>query len=130
MIYRLLADAVLIVHGLFVAFVVFGGLLALWRWRLAYLHLPALAWGAMVIGMGWICPLTPLEVSLRQQAGQQGYAGGFIEHYVLAVIYPDGLTRGVQILLAVALVAGNLLVYGLWARRRLQARQARAAVRL
>lgn len=130
MIYRLLADAVLIVHGLFVAFVVFGGLLTLWRWRLAYLHLPALAWGAMVIGMGWICPLTPLEVSLRQQAGQRGYAGGFIEHYVLAVIYPDGLTRGVQITLAVALVGGNLLVYGLWARRRLQARQARAAVRL
>lgn len=130
MIYRLLADAVLILHGLFVAFVVFGGPLALWRWRLAYLHLPALAWGAMVIGMGWICPLTPLEVSLRQQAGQQGYAGGFIEHYVLAVIYPDGLTRGVQILLAVALVTGNLLVYGLWARRRLQARQARAAVGL
>ena len=93
MIPRLLADAVLIVHGLFVAFVVFGGLLTLWRWRLAYLHLPALAWGAMVIGMGWICPLTPLEVSLRQQAGQQGYAGGFIEHYILAVIYPDGLTR-------------------------------------
>ncbi|MCH3703355.1 DUF2784 domain-containing protein, partial [Campylobacter lari] len=63
-------------------------------------------------------------VSLRQQAGQQGYAGGFIEHYILAVIYPDGLTRGIQILLAALLVAGNLLVYALWARRRLAARRA------
>lgn len=118
MIYRVLADLVLVAHGLFVAFVVFGGLLALWKPRLAYWHLPALAWGAMVIGMGWICPLTPLEVSLRQQAGQQGYAGGFIEHYVLGVIYPAGITRSTQIVLAVLLIAGNIAVYALWARRR------------
>ncbi len=127
MIYRILADTVLVVHGLFVAFVMFGGLLALWRWRLAYLHLPALAWGAMVIGMGWICPLTPLEVSLRQQAGQQGYGGGFIEHYVLAAIYPDGLTREIQMLLAALLVAGNIVVYTVWARRRRASRARTAA---
>lgn len=115
--YRLLADLVLIVHGLFVAFVVFGGLLALWKRWIAYLHLPALAWGALVIGMGWICPLTPLEISLRQQAGQQGYGGGFIEHYILALIYPEGITRGTQIVLAALLIVGNIVVYTLWARR-------------
>jgi len=115
--YRLLADLVLIVHGLFVAFVMFGGLLALWKRWIAYLHLPALAWGALVIGMGWICPLTPLEVSLRQQAGQQGYGGGFIEHYVLALIYPEGITRATQMTLAALLIVGNIVVYTLWARR-------------
>ncbi|MBO1012801.1 DUF2784 domain-containing protein [Achromobacter sp. SD115] len=115
--YRLLADLVLIVHGLFVAFVVFGGLLALWKRWIAYLHLPALAWGALVIGMGWICPLTPLEISLRQQAGQQGYGGGFIEHYVLALIYPEGITRATQIVLATLLIVGNIIVYTMWARR-------------
>ena len=72
----------------------------------------------MVIGMGWICPLTPLEVSLRQQAGQQGYAGGFIEHYVLGLIYPEGITRTTQIVLAMLLIVGNIIVYTLWARRR------------
>ncbi|WP_088148291.1 DUF2784 domain-containing protein [Achromobacter denitrificans] len=115
--YRLLADLVLAVHGLFVAFVVFGGLLALWKRWIAYLHLPALAWGALVIGMGWICPLTPLEVSLRQRAGDQGYDGGFIEHYLVPLIYPEVITRETQIILAVLLVAGNLLIYALWARR-------------
>ncbi|CAB3740661.1 Protein of Uncharacterised function (DUF2784) [Achromobacter denitrificans] len=115
--YRLLADLVLAVHGLFVAFVVFGGLLALWKRWIAYLHLPALAWGALVIGMGWICPLTPLEVSLRQRAGDQGYDVGFIEHYLVPLIYPEAITRETQIILAVLLVAGNLLIYALWARR-------------
>lgn len=115
--YRLLADLVLAVHGLFVAFVVFGGLLALWKRWIAYLHLPALAWGALVIGMGWICPLTPLEVSLRQRAGDQGYDGGFIEHYLVPLIYPEAITRETQIILAVLLMAGNLLIYALWARR-------------
>lgn len=118
MTYRILADLVLVAHGLFVAFVMFGGLLALWKARIAYWHLPALAWGAMVIGMGWICPLTPLEVSLRQQAGQQGYAGGFIEHYVLGLIYPEGITRTTQIVLVTLLIVGNIIVYTLWARRR------------
>lgn len=124
MTYRILADLVLVVHGLFVAFVVFGGLLALWRPRMAYWHLPALVWGAVVVGMGWICPLTPLEVSLRQQAGQQGYAGGFIEHYLLGLIYPDSITRTTQMLLAALLIIGNIVVYALWMRRRRRARRA------
>ncbi|PND35475.1 DUF2784 domain-containing protein [Achromobacter pulmonis] len=116
--YRLLADLVLIVHALFVAFVAFGSLLALWKPRIAWLHLPAMAWGALVVGMGWICPLTPLEVSLRRQAGQEGYEGGFIEHYLLGLIYPADIGRGSQIALAVLLLAGNAIVYALWARRR------------
>ncbi len=127
MTYRILSDLVLVVHGLFVAFVVFGGLLTLWKPRVAFWHLPALAWGAMVIGMGWICPLTPLEVSLRERAGQEGYAGGFIEHYVLGIIYPEGITRTTQMLLAALLIVGNLVVYTVWARRRAGVRRAAAA---
>ena len=126
MTYRILADLVLVIHGLFVAFVVFGGLLALWKPRMAFWHLPALAWGAMVIGMGWICPLTPLEVSLRERAGQEGYAGGFIEHYVLGIIYPEGITRATQMLLAAVLIVGNIVVYTVWARRRADVRRAAA----
>lgn len=127
MTYRILADLVLVIHGLFVAFVVFGGLLALWKPRMAFWHLPALAWGAMVIGMGWICPLTPLEVSLRERAGQDGYAGGFIEHYVLGIIYPEGITRTTQMLLAALLIVGNLVIYSVWARRRAGVRRAATA---
>ncbi|MCU6616710.1 DUF2784 domain-containing protein [Achromobacter mucicolens] len=127
MTYRLLADLVLLIHGLFVAFVVFGGLLTLWKPRMAFWHLPALAWGALVIGMGWICPLTPLEVSLRERAGQEGYAGGFIEHYILGIIYPEGITRPTQMLLAALLIVGNLVIYTVWARRRAGARHGAAA---
>ncbi|NYT69981.1 DUF2784 domain-containing protein [Pusillimonas noertemannii] len=117
--YALAADAVLILHGLFVAFVIFGGLLALWRPRLAWLHLPALAWGATVIAMGWICPLTPLENHLRALAGQGTYDGGFIQHYLWPLIYPPGITRGMQIALAVLLAAGNAAIYlALWGRRK------------
>ena len=122
----LAADAVLIVHGLFIAFVVFGGLAALWRPRLAWLHLPALAWGATVIAMGWICPLTPLENHLRAMAGQGTYGGGFIQHYLWPLIYPPGLTRATQIALAALLAAGNTAIYlTLW-RRRQNARRAQA----
>jgi hypothetical protein len=121
--YRILADLVVGVHALFVVFVVAGGLLALrWPWVVAA-HLPAAAWGAMIELRGWICPLTPLEKSLRAAAGQAGYPGGFIEHYVLPVLYPAGLTRGVQLGLASLVIGVNLLVYGMVLRRR----RARAA---
>ncbi|CAM5334245.1 DUF2784 domain-containing protein [Eoetvoesiella caeni] len=118
MTYRVLADLVLLVHALFIAFAVFGGFLALWKPRLAWLHLPALAWGATVIALGWICPLTPLENALKVMAGQESYSGGFIEHYLLLAIYPPGLTRAVQIALAVLLVAGNFIVYAILFYRR------------
>jgi len=113
MAYRILADLVVGVHVLFVAFVVAGGLLALrWRWA-AVLHLPAAVWGALIEFQGWICPLTPLENSLRAAAGEGGYQGGFIEHYLLPVLYPAGLTRGVQLALGSAVIVVNLTVYGL-----------------
>jgi hypothetical protein len=109
---RILADLVVGVHALFVTFVVVGGLLALrWPW-VAALHLPAAVWGALIEFQGWICPLTPLEKSLRAAAGQAGYQGGFIEHYLLPVLYPPGLTRGVQLVLGSAVVVVNLVVYG------------------
>lgn len=123
MTWRLLADAVLVIHFAFIVLVVFGGLLVAWRRRLAWLHLPALAWGIWVQFTGRICPLTPLENQLRRLGGEAGYSGGFIEHYLLATIYPDGLTRSLQLGLGVALIVFNLLAYA-WAFRR-QRRHAR-----
>ncbi|MFM2398606.1 MAG: hypothetical protein RL341_763 [Pseudomonadota bacterium] len=115
---RVAADGLLIVHGLFILFAVFGGFLALrWRW-VPWLHLPCMVWAAAVVGMGWICPLTPWEQQLRIAAGQQGYQGGFIEHYLLAAIYPDGLTRGVQVALAVSVLLINAAAYALLFKQR------------
>jgi hypothetical protein len=116
--YGLLADAVLLAHAAFVAFVVLGGLLVL-RWpRLAWLHLPVVAWGAGIEFAGGICPLTPLENRLRRAAGESEYVGSFIEHYIMAVMYPAGLTRTVQLVLAVGLVVLNVGIYGWVIRRR------------
>jgi Protein of Unknown function (DUF2784) len=113
----ILADAVLLLHGAFIAWVVFGGLAAL-RWPpLAWLHLPALAWGVWISASGGICPLTPLEQSLRRAAGEAGWHGGFIEHYLGAIIYPDGLTRSTQAVLAALLLAGNAAIYAIVWRR-------------
>ena len=117
--YGLLADAVLLAHAAFVAFAVLGGLLVL-RWpRLAWVHLPVVAWGAGIEFTGGICPLTPLENSLRALAHEQGYAGGFVEHYVFGLLYPEGLTRNVQVALGLGVLALNAAVYAwLWYRRR------------
>jgi Protein of Unknown function (DUF2784) len=109
--YGALADAVLLVHLGFVLFVVLGGLLVL-RWpRVAWLHLPAAVWGALIEFTGGVCPLTPLENHWRRLAGQSGYPGGFIDHYVTAVLYPHGLTREVQFVLGLAVVLLNAAVY-------------------
>lgn len=119
MLYRLAADAVLVFHGLFILFVIFGALLALWRPRLAWVHVAAALWGASVMLSGMICPLTPLENSLRVAGGQAGYQGGFIEHYITAIIYPAGLTRAVQVALGATVIGINALIYGyVWSRRR------------
>ena len=116
--YRLAADAVLAAHLAFVLFVVFGGLLVLRAPRVAWLHLPALAWGAFVELSGSICPLTPLEVALRRGAGEAGYGGDFVEHYLVALIYPAGLTRELQMTIGAAVLLVNLFVYFvLWRRR-------------
>jgi hypothetical protein len=122
--YRLLADLLVALHLAFVVFVVLGGLLVL-RWpRLAWAHLPAAAWGAWIEAAGWICPLTPLENDLRRAAGQSGYPGGFIEHYILPVLYPPGLTREAQLVLAAIVVAINVIAYAilLWRRLHLRSR--------
>jgi Protein of Unknown function (DUF2784) len=111
MTYRLAADTLLVVHGLFIVFAVFGGLSVLWRRWMLWIHLASAAWAATVVSMGWICPLTPLEQRFRLLAGQQGYSGGFIEHYLMAAIYPDGLTREVQVALGLGVIVANLLIY-------------------
>ena len=119
MLYRLGADLVVILHFGFVLFVLLGGLLLV-KWpRLAWLHLPAFAWGAFVEFSGWICPLTPLEKWLRTQAGEAEYAGDFVTRYLSAVLYPEALTREVQIVLGTLVLAVNLAIYGrLWWDRR------------
>jgi Protein of Unknown function (DUF2784) len=116
MIYEVLADAVVVLHSTFVLFVVLGGLLVL-KWpRVAWLHVPAAIWGVLIEFAGWTCPLTPLENVIRMKAGQQAYSGGFIEHYILPVLYPEGLTRSSQVVLGAAALLINMVVYW-WAFR-------------
>ena len=117
--YRLLADLVLVAHAAFVAFVVLGGLAVL-RWpRLAWVHLPVVLWGAGIEFIGGVCPLTTLENHWRRLAGEQGYGGGFIEHYLLAALYPEGLTRGVQLALGLLVIAVNVAIYArIWRRKK------------
>jgi hypothetical protein len=120
--YAFLADALVVLHLLFVVFVMTGGFL-LRRWpTLIWLHLPAVLWGAYIEFSGGICPLTPLENQLLAWAGETGYSGGFVEHYLLPILYPENLTAPIQWLLGGCVVVVNLLAYGLayrdWARRR------------
>ena len=112
--YGFLANLVMLTHVAFVLFVIGGGLLVL-KWpRMAWLHVPAAVWGTMVEFMGWICPLTPLENRLLAQSADAGYEGDFIAHYLLPVLYPEGLTPTVQIALGLSMVIINVTVYG-WA---------------
>lgn len=119
MIYAALADLTLVLHFAFILFVVFGGItVAKWPWML-WVHLPAAVYGVLIELGGWICPLTPLENWLRQQAGQQGYTGSFVEHYLLPVIYPEDLTRNVQFVLAALVFLVNAAIYTfVWRKRR------------
>ena len=111
--YRFLADLVLVLHLGFVLFVVAGALFIL-RWpRLLWIHLPAALWGVLVEWSGWVCPLTPLENWLRTRGGASGYPGGFVEHYLLPVLYPARLTRTVQIVLGAIVLAVNVIAYAL-----------------
>jgi len=116
MFYTLTADAIVLLHLAFVIFVVAGGLLV-FRWRrVALLHLPAVAWAVLLEFRGWLCPLTPLELKLRASGGQAGYGGGFIEHYILPVLYPDELDKVMQIEIGSLVIVVNIAVYGwlLW----------------
>jgi len=118
MIWSLLADGLVILHFAFTAFVIFGGFLT-WRWpRVAFVHLPALAWGCWVEVSHSICPLTPWENHLRHLGGEAGYPGGFLAHYLVRVLYPPGLTWHIQWLLAAALLAINVMAYAGLVRRR------------
>jgi len=118
MLSRVLADGLVLIHLAFVIFVVLGGLLAFrWRW-IPWLQLPAAFWGFLTELCSWTCPLTPLENHLRQQSGAGGYEGGFIEHYLLPILYPDWLSLPVELVLAALVVAANALIYlALWRRR-------------
>ena len=116
--YLVFADILVVLHLAFVAFVVLGGLLA-FRWpRAPWVHLPAALWGFLIEVFGWICPLTPLEVRLRRLGGEAGYEGGFVEHYLLPVLYPSELTRGHQLILGALVVVVNVGIYGVWLRWR------------
>jgi hypothetical protein len=114
----LLADAVVLLHLAVVAFIVFGGLLAL-RWpRAALVHLPFAAWGVAIEIGQWTCPLTPLENRLRRLSGETGYEGGFIAHYLLPVLYPERLTANTGLALAALVLAVNVAIYAAVARQR------------
>jgi Protein of Unknown function (DUF2784) len=117
MVYRWLADLVVVVHAMFVAFAVFGGALVPWRPWVAWLHLPAAAWAVLIEYLGWVCPLTPLENALRVRGGTAPYHEGFISHYLLPVLYPAALTRDVRWLLGSIALAMNILIYGIVLRR-------------
>ena len=118
MIARIFADTVVLLHLGFILFVVLGGLLAL-RWpRVAWVHLPAVVWGTLIELTGWICPLTPLENRLRTAAGDPAYTGGFIDRYIMPIVYPNGLTRGMQLVLAAMVIVVNLVIYGTLVFRR------------
>jgi hypothetical protein len=124
---RLLADLLVVAHLAFIAFVVAGGLVVL-RWpRAAWLHLPAVAWGIYAEATAAVCPLTPLENHWRREAGEAGYAGGFVEHYLIPLIYPAGLTPRLQLAIAVFVALVNLVIYAAaWRRRRERALRATA----
>lgn len=126
MFFRIAADAVVVVHLGFILFVVFGGLLAL-RWRMiAWFHIPAAIWGALIEFGGWICPLTPLENVLRRAGGASGYGGGFIAHYVMPLIYPVALNRAMQLIMGIAVVILNGVVYAFVVKRSMAGMQDRS----
>jgi hypothetical protein len=116
-VYGALANLLVLLHLGFILFVMLGGLLVLRRPWIAWLHLPAAVWGALIELRGWVCPLTPWEQHLRRLAGQAGYSGGFIKHYVLPIIYPAGLTSSLQVRLGLAVVLVNLCIYAFAWRR-------------
>lgn len=123
MIYRLLADAVAVVHAGFVLFVAVGAFLVLWRRRVAWAHVPAVLYGAALEFFGWICPLTPLEQGLRRSAGQAGYAGGFIDHYLRELIYlPGPVWSDLRFWLGGLVLVGNAAIY-LWVWKTLRRRE-------
>ena len=120
MLYRIAADLMVTIHIAFIAFVMLGGLLVLkWRW-VSLMHLPAAIWGALIEYRNWLCPLTVWEQEFRRLGLQEGYAGGFVERYVLPLLYPAEYTRELQIILGSLVLAVNLAVYAWVIHRRMQ----------
>ena len=126
MIAGLVADIIVLAHLGFILFVALGGILVVKWGKVAFLHLPCALWGMLIAWGGWICPLTPLEMHFRQLAGQAGYTGGFVDHYVMPIVYPEGLTRGMQIAFGVTILTVNLLVYARVLVKRAKRRKDRA----
>ena len=119
MVDRLIADAIVVAHLAFIVFVLLGGLLVVRRRNVAWVHVPAVVWAAYAEFTSTICPLTPLENLYRARAGQGGYEGGFVEHYLIPTIYPSALTPRVQLLLGAIVVAVNVTFYVIaWRRHR------------
>ena len=116
--YSLLADLILIVHFIFILFVICGGILAFKNIRWAWLHVPIFLWGSIVNLMGWVCPLTPLEVELRLRAGESIFQQGFIEHYIGNAIYPNGMGPRAGLILGLSALGWNLLIYAVLLRKR------------
>ena len=110
--FHFLADIVVLIHLIYILFVVFGGFLVLEWKRLVWIHIPAVVWAVLIEFANWYCPLTPLENWLREIGGRSGYQSGFIEHYILPLIYPTILTRALQIILGIFVGAVNLGIYG------------------
>jgi hypothetical protein len=110
-VYNFLADFVVVLHVCFVLFVVLGGFLVLWKDSMAWCHIPAVMWGAGIEFFGWICPLTPLENMLREKGGDAGYATGFVEHYIVPILYPAIFAREMQIGLGMIVLGVNVAVY-------------------
>lgn len=123
MIDNCIADLIILFHFSFVLFVIFGASTLFWSKRLVLLHFPAAVWGALIEFTGWICPLTPLENRFRLKAGRQMYEGGFVDHYIVPVLYPDNLTRELQILLGCLVILVNVVLYWFAFRYHLKAKR-------
>ena len=117
MVFRILADLLLVFHLLFILFVLFGGIFVFYRLQMVLLHLPAVCWGIYIELSGNICPLTPLENHLRRMSGEAGYTSGFVDHFLMPILYPAGLTEEIQLLLAVCVLAVNMFAYFFVVRR-------------
>jgi len=117
--YNSLADLVVVLHGFFVLFVLLGGFLVLWKSIVAWYHIPAVCWAAGIEFFGWICPLTPLENMLREKGGAAGYNTGFVEHYIVPILYPASLSRQMQVGLGLIVLSVNIGIYfTVWNRMR------------
>jgi hypothetical protein len=109
--YRILADIIVLIHLLFIVFVISGGLLGFYKKWTAWIHIPAAVWGALVELTGWFCPLTPLENRFRISGGAVGYEGSFVEQYIIPLIYPENLTRNTQIAMGISVIVINAVIY-------------------